>query len=92
VHRQTTQASATRVSAADWRRVVALMAYIGGALTRGEAVDSMLQGRVEALVRHRSAAVARVWLCEPDAGVLQLWASAGSYTRLDGTPSRIRTA
>ena len=76
--------------AADGPRVVALMADVSGTLARGEGVDAMLQGCAESLVRHLGAAFARLWLCAPGSDVLELRASAGLYTRLDGTHSRVR--
>jgi signal transduction histidine kinase len=66
------------------------MSAISGALAGGAGVDATLQGCAEAMVRQLGAAFARVWLCRPDDQVLRLRASAGLYTRLDGTHSRIR--
>jgi signal transduction histidine kinase len=84
-----TRAEVTPVQAMGSGRVVALMAAISRALAEGEGVDATLQGCAEALVRQLGAVFARVWLCRPD-DVLQLRASAGLYTRLDGSHSRIR--
>jgi signal transduction histidine kinase len=78
------------VQATGGGRVVALTTAISRALAEGRGVDATLQDCAEALVRHLGAAFARVWLCRPDDDVLELRASAGLYTRLDGSHSRIR--
>jgi two-component system NtrC family sensor kinase len=54
-------------------------------------LDSVLSVIVDGLVEHWNAALARVWLLEPDVNpnALLLRASAGLSTRLDGTRSHI---
>src|SRR5258708_2105368 len=46
-------------------------------------------GSVEAAVKHLQAAFARIWTLNENANVLELQASAGLYTHLDGAHSRI---
>ena len=73
----------------DENRLTALRADIGGVLTRHEDISGMLQECAEALVRHLDAAFARIWTLTPDGTLLELRASAGLYTHLDGAHSRI---
>jgi signal transduction histidine kinase len=67
----------------------ALNADIGVALTRGVTMREMLQHCAEAVVAHMEAAFARVWTLDPSGTLLELQASAGMYTQLDGPDSRI---
>jgi len=70
-------------------RHAALAVDVGVALTGNEAVRDSLQYCAEAMVRHLDAAFARIWVVEDDANVLELQASAGLYTHLDGAHSRL---
>jgi PAS domain S-box-containing protein len=70
-------------------RLTALRADIGGVLTRQEDISQMLQECAQALVQHLDAAFARIWTLTADGTVLELRASAGLYTHLDGPHSRI---
>jgi GAF domain-containing protein len=49
----------------------------------------MLQRSAEAVVRHLDAAFARIWTIDEQQNVLELQASAGLYTRLDGEHARV---
>ena len=49
----------------------------------------MLQRCAEALVDHLHGAFARIWTLNPQGDVLELQASAGLYTHLDGPHSRV---
>jgi len=44
----------------------------------------VLQQIAEIVVRHQGAAFARIWTLNPGTGLLELRASAGLYTHLDG--------
>jgi signal transduction histidine kinase len=70
-------------------RLAALGADVGVALTRGETLPDMLRHCAEAMVRHLDAAFARIWTLNMVENVLELRASAGLYTHLDGPHSRI---
>ena len=70
-------------------RLLALGADIGVALTTQEALPGMLQGCAEAMVKHLDAAFARVWLLGDGGKTLELEASAGLYTHLDGPHGRV---
>src|SRR5260370_11522907 len=59
------------------------------ALARKDSLREILRACAEAMVRHLDAAFARIWTLNSDGGELELQASAGIYTRLDGRYSRI---
>ncbi|HEV2801835.1 MAG TPA: PAS domain S-box protein [Pyrinomonadaceae bacterium] len=48
------------------------------------SLRTILQSCAEAVVRHLDAAFARIWTLDGDKNMLELQASAGLYTRLDG--------
>jgi len=69
---------------------VALRADVNAALAEHEvSLQSMLQKSAEALVRHLDAAFARIWTLNPKESLLELQASAGLYTHLNGRHSRV---
>jgi PAS domain S-box-containing protein len=74
---------------AERSRLAALGADIGVALTQGNTLRDMLQRCAETLVKHLDAAFARVWTLNEASDVLELQASAGMYTHLDGAHSRV---
>ncbi len=67
----------------------ALIADVGVALNATDPLPVMLQTCAEAVVRHLDAAFARVWVLNGADDVLELRASAGRYTHLDGAHSRV---
>lgn len=71
------------------RRESALAGAIGASLTHGGALRAVLQGCVEAVVEHLDAAFARIWTLNEAEQVLELQASAGLYTHLDGPHGRV---
>ncbi len=70
-------------------RHAALRADVGAALSGGGALHDVLQRCAEAVVRHLDAAFARVWTLNEKEDVLELQASAGLYTHIDGAHSRV---
>src|SRR5215813_1876112 len=69
---------------------VALRADVSAALAeRKESLQSMLQKSAEALVRHLGVTFARIWTLNPKESSLELQASAGLYTHLNGKHSRV---
>jgi PAS domain S-box-containing protein len=64
-------------------------AAVGLALSHSPTLPEMLKSCTEAMVEHLDAAFARVWTFNEQEGVLELQASAGAYTRLDGTHARV---
>src|SRR5262249_26380998 len=68
----------------------ALRADVSAALAeRKGSLQSMLQKSAEALVRHLGVAFARIWTLNPKESLLELQASAGLYTHLNGKHSRV---
>ncbi len=70
--------------------VFRLGAEIGKALSQSDDLAAMTQKCCQALVDYLGAAFARIWLFNPAEKMLELNASAGQYTHLDGKHSRIR--
>jgi PAS domain S-box-containing protein len=70
-------------------RLAELTAKIGMALTEGDTLQHTLQACAAALVEHLDASFARVWTLSEAGDVLELQASAGLYTHLDGPHSRV---
>jgi PAS domain S-box-containing protein len=57
--------------------------------THGD-LRSILQASAESVVRHLDAAFARIWTLDDQKNLLELQASAGQYTRLNGEFARMR--
>jgi PAS domain S-box-containing protein len=70
-------------------RLATYTAEVGLALTAVDDLRSMLQRCAELTVEHLDAAFARVWTLNEADNVLELQASAGLYTHLDGPHSRV---
>jgi PAS domain S-box-containing protein len=71
-------------------RVCVFRADVSTALSRTDStLDTILNECAEAVVRYTDAAVARIWLVNEADNILQLHASAGMYTELDGPYCRI---
>ena len=70
-------------------RLAELTSDVGIALTQGADLRAMLQLCAEALVRHLDVAFARIWTLDDASGMLELQASAGMYTHIDGAHSRV---
>ncbi|MBD0334742.1 MAG: PAS domain S-box protein [Cyanobacteria bacterium Co-bin13] len=70
-------------------RLSSLQAEIDSILTRGEPLQAMLQACTDALVKTLDIAFARIWTLSSTGMVLELQASSGLYTHLDGCHSRI---
>ncbi|HZU76519.1 MAG TPA: PAS domain S-box protein, partial [Dehalococcoidia bacterium] len=67
----------------------AFRADVSQALASSDDVDAVLQSCAEAMVHHAAAAFARIWVLDEAEDAYRLRASAGLYTRLNGTYSRI---
>lgn len=80
---------AMRQELATQHRRALLLADVGLALTQPFPLPRILQACVEAVVRHLDAAFARAWTFNRHDRVLELQASAGLYTHLDGPHSRV---
>jgi PAS domain S-box-containing protein len=68
-----------------------LQAEVGSAVTESTgSLEGLLQRCAEAVAKHLDAALVRIWITEPeDPGTLNLRASAGVHTRLDGRYRRV---
>jgi PAS domain S-box-containing protein len=65
-------------------RQVAVRADVSLALAADNTLRGILQSCAEAVVKHLGAAFARIWVITKDGRFLELQASAGIYTHLDG--------
>ncbi|MBA3473114.1 MAG: PAS domain S-box protein [Rubrobacter sp.] len=70
-------------------RHAALRAEVNAALAKSGTMGSILQRCTKCMVRHLGVAFARIWTLNEEEDVLELRASAGMYTRLDGAYSRV---
>ena len=70
-------------------RQAAVRADVSTALSKSADLREILRGSAEAIVRHLDAAFARIWTLNKEKNVLELQASAGMYTHLDGPHSRV---
>jgi PAS domain S-box-containing protein len=72
-------------------RQAALRADIHAAFSVGtqNTLQAILQRSAEAVVRHLDGAFARIWTLNSRQNLLELQASAGLYTRLDGEHARV---
>jgi hypothetical protein len=73
-------------------RVAAVDVEVGNAAMQGSSLEELLTRSVQAIVRHLDAALARVWTVSEDGTTLELKASAGLYTHVDGPHSRVPAA
>ena len=70
-------------------RLAELIRDVGLALIQSTTLDDMAQQCTQTLVHHFDAAFARIWTLNSATNVLELRASAGMYTHLDGVHSRV---
>ncbi len=70
-------------------RQMAVRADVSVAFGKDESLKAILGECSEAIVRHLDAGFARIWTLSDDGKMLELQASAGMYTHLDGPHSRI---
>ena len=78
-----------QVTLAEQARISALGADIGTALTQVSSLKESLHLCTQAIVTHLDAAFSRIWTLSPKQDVLELQASAGLYTHLDGAHARV---
>lgn len=70
-------------------RLTAFRAQITTILAQDQGLLDLLQQSAEAMVVYLEAAFARIWLLNPHTNILELKASAGLYTHLNGVHSQI---
>ncbi|MBI5195643.1 MAG: PAS domain S-box protein [Nitrospirae bacterium] len=71
------------------RKLLELNADIGAIWTQEESLRVALQESAEAIVHHFDAAFARIWTFNQKENVLELQASAGMYTHINGAHGRV---
>ena len=74
---------------AERTRLTALQADIMQALAESDSLSEHLQHCAQAAVRHLDAAFARIWTLNEAENILELKASAGLYTHLNGGHARV---
>jgi len=84
-----TERKRTEGALRDRERHAALSADVGLAVSEGGSLQEILQRCAEAVVVRLDAAFARVWTLNESEQVLELQASAGIYTHLDGDHGRV---
>lgn len=87
--RDITQRKLAEAAREQLTRHTALQRDVNAALAEGELLPEILKGCAEALVHHLDASFARIWTLNEKEQVLELQASAGLYTHLDGTHARV---
>jgi PAS domain S-box-containing protein len=90
LHREIAQRTRAEESLNERVRISTLNTEVALALNAAAGPRDMLQQCAELIVRHLEVALARVWLLNEATQTLELQASAGCYTRLDGGHSRVR--
>ncbi len=70
-------------------RLAKLGADVGAALTKALSLQDLLQLCTRALVKYLDVAFARIWMLDKEGNVLELQASSGMYTHIDGPHARV---
>ena len=84
-----TERKRTEAALDERARVASLTAEVALALTRGDSLPAVLGLCTEAIVRHLDAAFARIWTLNAQGDTLELRASAGLYTHINGAHARV---
>jgi len=74
---------------ADQNGLLALDAEVGRIISQTQGLQPLLQQCAQAIVDHLNVAFARIWTLNSEQQVLELQASAGLYTHLNGPHGRI---
>jgi PAS domain S-box-containing protein len=90
LHREIEQRTQAEESLQERVRMSTLNAEVAVALNAVADLQSMLQHCCEAAVRHLDVAFVRIWTLNAAEQTLELQASAGCYTNLDGPHSRVK--
>jgi GAF domain-containing protein len=73
----------------EQNHLLALDAEVGRIINQTQEFQPLLQQCTQAIVAHFHAAFARIWTLNPTKQILELQASAGLYTHINGPHSRI---
>jgi PAS domain S-box-containing protein len=87
--RDITERKHSEAALAEQVQLSNLGADIAAALTQMDGLPEMLDHCARAIVQRLEATFARVWVLNARSGILELQASAGLYTHLDGAHSRV---
>ena len=87
--RDITESKQAEEAQKEHRKLDALGAAIGQSLTTNRSLNEKLGACAQALVDQLDAAFARIWTLNEKEQMLELRASAGIYTDLDGAQTRI---
>jgi len=87
--RDITERKRLETAQAEQLRLAAFGATVGDALTSSATIREMLQKCCVAMVQLLDAAFGRIWTLNEPAQMLELQASAGLYTHLDGPHGRV---
>jgi PAS domain S-box-containing protein len=90
LQRQVEQRARAEESLNERVRMSTLNAEVAVALNSGTDLRPMLQQCTELVVRHLDVAFARIWTLNEPTQTLELQASAGCYTHIDGPHSRVK--
>jgi PAS domain S-box-containing protein len=77
------------IAAEERARLDAFNADVGLALIKSDTLQEMLHHCTDSMVRHLDGAFARIWTLNTAENILELRASSGLYTHLDGPHSRV---
>ncbi len=84
-----TESKRAEQSLVEQQRLAVLNSDVSLALIQNHSLTEILNSCAETLVKHLDAAFARIWTLNEKENVLELQASAGIYTHLDGEHSRV---
>jgi PAS domain S-box-containing protein len=84
-----TQRKQNEEQIAEQNRLLTFDAEVGKIVSANQDLQPILQNCVEAMIRYLKGALARIWIMNEENGMLELKASAGLYTHLNGEHSRI---
>jgi len=90
LHREIEQRTRAEESLRERVRISTLTAEVALALNANAELQPMLQRCSELMVQHLGVAFARIWTLNAATQTLELHASAGCYTHLDGRHSRVK--
>ncbi|MBI5687673.1 MAG: PAS domain S-box protein [Verrucomicrobia bacterium] len=89
VNRDISERKRAEAASEERARTASLAADIGQTLIRGGALRELLQHCAEGIMHDLDAAFARIWTLNERENVLELQASAGLYTHLNGPHGRV---
>jgi len=87
--RDFTQQKRVEAELAEKASLAALHVEINTAITQGQTLQPILKRCTDALVNHVNAAFARIWTLNTLENVLELQASSGMYTHINGPHGRV---